>query len=358
MMHTLSTEPYSPDLLELIQSALVDCDAGQHTSELQSLEVEGLQTQPYSTVAFLVAQWDTQTQRLVAKTIAHHPHNQRLLEQQNQALVEYKAMERLHASFQKIEGCSVPRPLLVLPEVDTYIMEFVEGDLLDTHFKYVRYFSSPSGFRRLLHSYSLCGRWLKHLLHVSGTRYAGPEVLEEIAGRCDDLLERIREESGDACPANLKKHVKGNLDRYLSKLNHVKILTSDSHGDFGPWNILAKAEEITVFDFFGFEERPVPIDLLSVLVHLETEQLGLTSSRNRVDAVKRSFLSGYGELASFPEPLLLICETLPRLTSLLHAYRFRNSGKLHHRIQRRRLIRRHLRWLTDERKQRLLLSSM
>ena len=350
------TERYLSELLEPIQSALAAYAAGEYASEMRSFDVKGVRTGPYSTVAFLAVRWGTRTQRLVAKTIARHPHNERLIEQENQAVVEFEALKRFYASFQGIEGCSVPRPVLTLPEIDTYIMEFVEGDLLDGHLKYLRRLSSPTGFRTLVNRYLLCGRWLKHLQHVTGSRSADDRALEWTVEQCDELLDRIREINGGAYPCNLRDRVNRNLDRQLSKLNNVEILLSGCHGDFGPWNILATADGITVFDFFGFAQRPIPSDLLRVLVHLEDERQCLTSSSSRIDALRSSFLAGYGGLPKSPEPLLLVCETLPRLTSLLHAYLFKDSGRLHDRVQRRRLIKEHLAWLTDETRQRSLLS--
>ncbi len=95
---------------------------------------------PFSEVCIFNAHSSRLSYKIVSKRTVHHEINLQITEAQNQALVEYKILSKVYPVFQNINKCSVPCPIAVFPEYDTYIMEFSEGEPLTDLFRYARYF--------------------------------------------------------------------------------------------------------------------------------------------------------------------------------------------------------------------------
>ena len=92
-----------------------------------------------------------------------------------------------------------------------------------------------------------------------------------------------------------------------------------NHTDFGPWNTLVGSEGVTVIDFFGSREGPIPLDILSVLVHLESIGYGIANSGSRIRTLREQFLEGFGPLPNVPQPLVLLCEAQQRIIQIAGA---------------------------------------
>jgi O-antigen/teichoic acid export membrane protein len=336
-----------------IGDAIMDRLGAQWGVAIQSCEPERVTLRPYSSVLFFQLRGREWEKRVVAKITAHHPANRRVVEAQNQAVVEYEILSRLSESFRSVEGCSVPRPLLLIPEIEAYVMEFVEGDLLSAHTGAARWLASRTAFEALRRRYWLCGRWLKHLQQTAGVQRGGAEALQGVVQNCEEVLERIAQENGGRCPWPLRDPLLRLVEEQLARVRDGDVPLSGCHGDFGPWNVLAGREGITVIDFLGYRESPLPLDLLGVLAFLDDEACYLTSSARRIAALRASFLQGYGDVCPTAEPVLLICEALQRLRSLATRFMQKPRG-LHHRLDWRRIVMKHVAWLTGAHERKLL----
>jgi len=290
------------------------------------------------------------------KTTVHHPINIGITESDNQAVVEYNILKELYPKFGNVDKCSVPRPLLVIPEMETYLMEFVPGSLVVDEHRYTRYFSSAAGFKSLKESYFHIGKLLKHFQEFTGMGKSGVASLDGVIERCDQRLKLV-EESGDRrSPAGIRSRVMNYIERRMSRLASEEIMVCGRHGDFGPWNLLAGPQGITLIDFLGYRQEPLPVDIIKVLVYLEDEKYSLTSSSKRVELLIKKFLEGYGELPDIQIPVLEICETMQRVVSLWGSIGD-SHNRIHHRIEADLRLKANLQWLLAEDNRRLIWPS-
>lgn len=327
-----------------IKEALEDYLVEKEDQSLITLETINVLERSFSSIVFLRVKTSKSVRRLVVKTTAHHPINKSLTKSENQATVEYNILKKLYPKFQEVEKCSVPYPILVIPEIETYLMEFVDGNLLSNELRYDRYFASREGFHQLLEYFHVCGRWLKKFQEFTGIHTAGVEILDDVIERCGHRLRQIDASGDSRCTKGLRDRVTRLLHDQMSQLSGSKILASGRHSDFISYNILCSPHEINVIDFLGYDQGPISIDLISMLVHLENEKLCLTSSPWRVDALKKSFLEGFGEIPHIPRPVLIISEVLLRVMCIWGGIS-RSQSRLSHKIETNRRMRAHIKWL-------------
>jgi hypothetical protein len=304
------------DLLPLLREGISEWLQQEEDETLRTLDIVRIVRRPYSSVIFLRAGTQKGNRQLVAKSIAIHPENRGITDRANQSVVEYEILRALWPQFSRVERCGVPRPVSVLPELLTYVMEYVEGRLLSDQLRHARRLPSRSGFARLCESYGECGRWLSLFQGFTGSRRVSPEALDGILGRCAERLRTISEVKDPRWPPALEEEVMAFLAEQRAALVGETILVAGRHGDFGPWNVLAHPEGITVIDFLGYEEEPVALDILSMLMVLENERHCLSASPTRIDILERQFLEGFGILPQLQRPVRLICETLLRISSV------------------------------------------
>jgi tRNA A-37 threonylcarbamoyl transferase component Bud32 len=304
------------DLLPLLREGITEWLQQEERETLRTLDIVRILRRPYSSVAFLRVGTQKGSRQLVAKTIALHPENRGITDRANQAVVEYEILRALWPQFRTVERCGVPRPLAVLPEAQTYVMEYVEGRLLSDELRHARRLSSRSGFARLCDSYFECGRWLSLFQGFTGSRRVTPEALDGMLGRCAGRLRAISEAKDSRWRPGLEKEVMAFLADQRAALADENILVTGRHGDFGPWNVLTGSEGITVIDFLGYEEEPVALDILSMLMVLENERHCLSASPTRIGILERRFLQGFGTLPQVQRPVYLICETLLRISTV------------------------------------------
>ena len=344
-------------IIPKIETALTDYFPKNEDQTLIKLEAIQKFERPFSAVVIVRTITSKQTKRLVMKTTAHHPMNKALTEHQNQAVVEYNILKQLYPKFQEVEKCSVPKPILVIPELETYLMEFVDGNILSNELRYDRYFASKKEFSKLMEHFFCCGMWLKKFQEFTGIHSAGIEALDTAIARCEHRLKQIDELDCLRCPKKFRSKVTRSLHNQMALLIDSDIMVSGRHGDFNTYNILCSPHEINVIDFLGYEEDLISIDLISMLVHLENEKLCLTSNAWRVDALIEKFLDGFGEVPLIPRPVLVISETLHRVLSLWGSLSSLNS-RFHHKIEAYRRINEHMKWLNNIEEQCLLWPSL
>jgi len=333
----------SPAIRKLLHRKLAEILEEGSGERLERLEIPHIQKRPYSSTAFLAAHTDRDTRRLVLKRVVRHPLNEGLVEEPDQALVEFNVLSQLYPEFLTIERCSVPRPVAILPEIEAFVMEHVEGEILADKLNAIHYMANRKTFQRLKRDFHDCGRWVRHFQRFTGRSFSSSSVLENLVLRSDDRLRLIEESSDRRCPANVRRNAAAFIRRQAERLDGVDIAVSGRHGDFGPWNTLSCQEGVTVFDFFGFRRDPLCVDALSVLVFLEAASLGIANSASRTQALQESFLDGLGPLPELPQPLLLLAEAQQRILRLAAAVLSR-EGHIATRVEHSRSIRANVRW--------------
>jgi hypothetical protein len=334
------------DVLDPARSKLAEYLDVRHGETLRRLRTLRTYPKPFSVTIYLEAETDAGSHRFVMKQVLDHPENAYLGGEANRAVVEFDVLTRLYPRFERIEHCSVPRPVAVMPAIGAFLMELVEGHLMEEELKFAHYFAARAGYRTLQTHFYHCARWLKHMQQITGNRRAGVEGLEGVLERSEDRL-RLIEESGDPrCPKDFRRRATDLLHRQVERLADREIIVTGRHGDFGPWNVLADGEGITVVDFYCFREDPLPVDPLRMLLHLESCGMNPANSPRRVARFRERFLAGFGPLPRVPRPLVTLCEALHRICRVFTAVT-RQQSRLARRIQVRRCLRVDLDWLLD-----------
>ncbi len=339
--------------IDLIRESLKTYFLREEGKKLEDLEVYDISKRSFSNIIFLKGKTSSDDVKLVAKMVVHHPINISITQKENQAVVEYNLLKFLHPKFENVEGCSVPRPILVIPEIETYVMEFVEGTLLANELRFVRYFSSKNKFKKLEEYYYYCGRWLKHFQEFTGIQKKGPEALIGVIERCDYRLKLIEELKDPRIPKNLRNQVIGYLKEKFSQMNGENVYVSGRHGDFGPWNILVGPIGVLVIDYLGYGEDPIAFDIIKMLMNFEDEKNCITSNLTRINDLKNSFLEGYGPLPVVSSKELIICETYHRICSILGSLS-KERRQFHHKIEKKICLKENLKWLNNEENKKLL----
>jgi aminoglycoside phosphotransferase (APT) family kinase protein len=333
-------------ILPQVQKALTNHLYEQGKARLKALEVLQINPRAFSTIIFLLARTSMGDRKLVMKTTVHHPINKTITESQNQAVVEYNIIKYLDDKFHEVEKCSIPKPVLVVPEAETYLMDFVEGSLLMDQFRYARLLASRKHYQELQGYLFYCGQWLKHFQEVTGIKKADAKALDNVIARAEQRLKLIEERGDKRVPKYFQKKVMDFFHEQMKEISNEEVLISGRHGDYTPFNILAGPQGITVIDFLGYQEDPILIDILKMLVFLEDEARAFTSSKNRVKELKEKFLDGYGTLPQVQRPVLLICEAMQRVVSLW-GHMANLKKRFHHRFEANLSIKAHLAWLTQ-----------
>ena len=112
---------------------------------------------------------------------------------------------------------------------------------------------------------------------------------------------------------------------------------------------MAGLDGIIVFDFLGYKEDLLPVDVLKMLVTFEIEKTYLFFSVKKIDTLKASFLEGYGMLPQVTTPILSICEALHRVCSL-SASVINKQDNLIRRIEKEKLTRKNVLWFASDHK--------
>ncbi len=310
-------DPQSEAVLDLVRESLARTLHEEFGETLDEIEILQVLPKPYSLITFLAAITDLGRRRFVLKQIVKHPLNASIVDEPDQALVEYDILARLYPKFAGIERCSVPRPIVALPEIDAFLMEHVEGHDLVGDLKFVHYLASRTMFRQLQDDFYDCGRWLRHFQQFTGLRLAGASLLDNILVRCNDRLRLIEESRDRRYPSDLRKRATDYIEKQVDRLANASILVTGRHGDFGPSNTLTGVGGVTVLDFFGYREDPLPVDIVGMLLRFESlPRFFIANSASRSRALRDRFLAGLGPLPEVPPPLVLLCEAMHRIVAI------------------------------------------
>lgn len=341
-----------------MEEALCGFLARSGRGNLVRLEVVQVIERPFSLIAMVKAHTDKQCYDAVLKKIVHHPMNIGITKKMNQAEVEHAILCRLFPYFKNEQHCSVPEPIAVFPEDETYLMAYVPGVLLSEKFKAARYFSRNRNFAELCDLYRYCGRWLRIFQEVTTAEPSSTDIFSATLERCEEKLDLISEARDPRCPSNLKEVVMADLQNELQKLSSEPILTAGRHGDYGGWNIIVNDNGITVFDFLGSQVDSVAIDLLKMLVNFEDEKRFWLYSKYKIKKLRQNFLFGYGPLPKIQRPVAVICETLHRVCSLCASVVHVNGIGLRRRYEKNLSFKDHLAWLYSKSKHLLWIDTI
>jgi len=344
----MKIEPTLKKKIEIVISALKSYNFPVENKPPSYVDILTIIRRPFSNSVILMAGFVSGSRKLIMKSVVHHPVNKAITETENQAVVEFDILTKLYPLFQDMDGCSVPEPILVLPEIETYVMEYVEGVLLENELHAANYLTSPKKFNKLQRSFFNCGRWLKRFQEGTGIHYAGPEVLDEVITRCDQQLEMIEYAKDKKCPTNLREDVMLFLRENQALVKNDEVIVSGRHGDFGPWNIIAEKHGITVIDYLGYREAPIAVDLLKMLMNFDNDEKALLTNSARIKELKQAFLEGYGTVQHISESVMIICETYHRAASLESAIN-NKAMRFHRSIERKRIFKSNLQWLINDR---------
>ncbi len=284
--------------------------------KLIELNVLRIQRRSFSITIFLDAVTTVGINKLVMKKIVHDPINISITTRDNQALVEFELLTKLHPMFCDSGRCYVPKPILVIPRLELFIMEFVEGKHLSVEFDNARYWGKPSDFERLAKYYYMCGEWLNKFHKFTGIETASSVVFEDLLDRCEIRLGIIEEMSKEDSLKGIRAKVINFMKQQLSLLANEGILIAGRHGDFGHWNIITNSESLTVIDFMGYTKEPIPYDIIKMLLSLEYWGYHVAYSKPRLNTLKMNFLNGYGSTPKVQQSVLVLCETYHRVASL------------------------------------------
>jgi aminoglycoside phosphotransferase (APT) family kinase protein len=149
---------------------------------------------------------------------------------------EFVALERLDAHFTKMDvPFRVPSPVVFLPEIDGFAMEYVTGPTIKDLLSY-RSVLRPSP---LLDGLTAAGTFLRHLHALEVL----PTVVVDLKGEAEKVL-AVEEEKLNPLRLSLPDRVRRTMVEFPA-LN----VTSQQvwlHGDFGPSNILLAEDRSTV----------------------------------------------------------------------------------------------------------------
>lgn len=334
--------------VSLVEQSLRQYALQNSDGPIGEVQVLDIFRRPFSNTVILSVDFASGTRRLVMKSVVHHHANAAITEIENQAVVEFEILRKIFPYFVDVEECGTPKPLFVLPEIETYVMEFVEGELLMDKLRAANYFASRQHFTELQQYFYQSGKWLKHFQESTGIRKAGPEILDEVIERCDQQFDLIEKGDGGSLPSGLRHDVIQSLKEQQDHIAHNEVLVCGRHGDFGSWNIIAGAGKITVIDYLGYKEAPLAVDLLKMLSNFNNDKKSLLASPFRMEKLKDAFLNGYGQLPELTRPQMIICEALHR-TMALEVVLNSTMLRFYHAIEKRRQLKDNLNWLMFDR---------
>ena len=348
--------PGSLEWLEELRAEMAVAWESSGRGKLDGCRIVESIERPYSHVHILETRSPSGSGQVVAKSTVHDPINQPCWDRQVQASVEYEVLEHLHSRFDPLPGLAVPKPICVLPERDTFVMDFVRGSLLADSHSALRWFSPRIAFKMLGSDYQRLGTWLARFQEFTKPEQGDASCLNGIEERIRLRLERIDQARDQRLPTDLVMTVDRRLKALLKEAGGGPIPIAGRHGDFGPWNSIVNerqasqcgaSREITVLDFMGYAREPRPLDVINVLHFLEHESQSITTSPRRAREIQQRFLYGYASQKVYSRPLLVLCEFHARVYGVLGCLSARTDRR-HHQWHQDKSLRRNIAWLLDE----------
>lgn len=339
----LSNDKYVNDFGEKIRKGLETV-----LSPGFDLVVEEAYRRPFSLVFFLRVENQGERLRLVAKKPLPHDDIKNIVETSNQAAVEFGILKDLYPRYCGVEGCSVPRPFLLLEEEEVLVMERAGGQDLNYACRGARFFSGGKTFSLVKEAYRNCGKWLHHLQSFTGVSYESSDALDTLG---EKLRFRTRRLSGCGLPGagvRLEMELLSVFENTLSRLKKegAKVPVSGRHGDFGGWNVLVDGTGVTVIDFLGYERDVAALDFVKFLLSTSEKEHRLLYPRRRIGELVESFIEGYGEPPKTHAEVFFLCELYYRTAAVTGLLEQKHS-RIDRKIDGAAILKSHLEWLKD-----------
>ena len=302
----------------------------------------------YSEIFVLEFEVGDESRQIVGKRLIPHPSNEIYQNRPDPIRHEFETLEALSDKSLAISTSEfrVPTPRLVDSNEQCYFMDFVQGEELDSMMRRLRFFSPRASLLQLSHTFFQAGRWLKEFQLLTGIEYSDASALESIVEHCEFRLRLIREHRDPRLPTDLSSIVLHRIESLMQQIS-APIPIAGCHGDFGPWNMIANGNELTVLDFFAFRREFIALDASNILVTLENKLAAPSFSSWRVEKLVEKFVEGFS-----PEPILdaralQVAETLYRVCSIQGC--LASPGDIfRERLRTHRIVRRNLNWLLSE----------
>lgn len=299
---------------------------------------------PSSTIVFFETSDRQGVQRLMLKKVIKIPRVGPVGEVDAES--EYNTLKRLYSKYETVEGCSVPKPVLLLSRFDALVMEAYDAPLVQDQCGALKYFSNREAFNDLKRRIRLAGIWLRHFQNFMGIRLGGSEDLTILVEDSRLRLKKLQMFGSERIPSDLHDRVMRQLEKLILEASGEKIPITIGHGDFGPWNVLATPRGITVIDFSTIGETPICRDPLQMFLFLRDQRQNPFQSRRRIAELEEVFSQGYGPRIEMPAAAVAVCETHERLVKLCGAAFPDKEWK--RKFEQNAVTKSHIAWLLDE----------
>ena len=205
---------------------------------------------------------------------------------------EYNILNYLYQRFLPLDGINVITPLAFLPEEDILITEEFIADKLNSHIvNVVRWLPFNRNKRQIGNYFFQCGRWLSCF-----QEFTKKEEVTPFNQGC--YIEKIEKKLASSIKYGLKKTFHKNIYQFIEnkfkKIGDPKLTLVGYHGDFTPWNVLARDNEIRVLDFDRFSYKDMYEDLAMFLCCLEGAKSIVGMTNKNINILKDAFMQGYG----------------------------------------------------------------
>ncbi|SFC72999.1 Phosphotransferase enzyme family protein [Polaromonas sp. OV174] len=171
------------------------------------------------------------------------------------AKAQFRALERVaYALMEHDAQHAVPKPLYLLPELGTYVMEWVEGKSLTKKMQRPLTLLGASG------EFERAGTWLGAFHSAGPLRHQTVDLSHRLA-----VLDEV---SGAALPVEIFLNAVSLLKRSAPGLAGRDVANSWLHGDCKSDNFILTRESIYGVDIALIYENPIEFDIAMFLNHL------------------------------------------------------------------------------------------
>jgi tRNA A-37 threonylcarbamoyl transferase component Bud32 len=207
-------------------------------------------------------------------------------------LREFKALHVVRKSLPEHLVATVPKPIMVMRESCSLVLEAVSGTPLSRILKREgNRLIGPLRRNRMRSLGELTGRWLKELhlaTQVKPVRHDSKTFLEEAIER----LERCRS-------VGINRATIDRLRKVVTESSHQiegqPIPTAARQGDFIPQNILIDGDRLRVVDFENFSRSDsIYEDIATFMAYVEAVRTFPYYSATALETLGTGFLHGYG----------------------------------------------------------------
>lgn len=242
-------------------------------------------------------------------------------------LREFEALTRARACVGPDLADSLPRPWLVLPELQALVVGKLPGvplgQILRRHANPVT--GSFQG-RRAVEAVAQAGRWLQRF-HAATAQAVRPFDGRAYAATCRDRLDRCLAVGMDGDTEMVTWRIASRASEAATGLEEH---TAARHGDFLPQNVLVHQGRVAVADLENFADcDAVLVDVGTMSAFLRLMASVPLYSRRTLLAARTRFLDAYGEqgnsvllmLHELLQSITVIAQLRPRATGILQARR-------------------------------------